>query len=864
MTALTLTATDWLRRNRTAAIAILSWIAFVIVAIAIYKITRDVRYDDVIYALANVPVQNLFYAIGLTAVSFAFLVCYDLNALHNIGRKLPLGPVAVVSLSAYAIGNTAGFGALSGGAIRYRGYGRLGLTGEDCARVIAFVTIAFGLGLTLMTGIALLFLADQVSGITGYPPRTLKRAAIIVLLVVASGLLVMWRSKERLGSIESGGAIFSSLPSLRDLGLQLIVIVGDVTAAGSVLYVLMPSGIQTDWPAFITLYCIAIGLGVLSHVPAGLGIFEGVILTGLGPDAPTEAVLGSLVLYRLVYHILPLFLAVIAMAVTEVLNYRSTMAAIWTAPISSAIVPPLLAMLAVICGVMLVFSAVLPTPQDNLDWLSDLIPIQILEAAHFISSVLGLLLIVVARGLVNRLDGAYWAGIVIAAIAMLFSLPKALALYEAIVLGLLILGLVLNRHVFTRHASIFADPLTPAWIGAIAMIVAAAIAILFFVYRDVDYSRQLWWQFEFSEEAPRGLRAMMGVSIAAVLLALGSLLRPARNRVKTTASPEEIARAVEITRTTHESAGNLVRMADKAVMFSEDGSAFLMYGIQGRSWIGLFGPIGPADAQAELIWRFVEAARSAGKRAVLYQVSPELLPACADAGLRALKLGEMARIDLVTMDLQTSRWGEPRRALNKGLREGMRLEVLEPEQIDDTLLGTLQQISDGWLAKHEAREKGFALGRFERGFVAAQPVAVLRANDRIVAFATLMVTDTKDEATVDLMRFADDAPKGTMDFLFVSLFVAMKERGFRHFNLGMAPLSGFVTHASAPVWNHVGQAIFTHGERFYNFKGLRAFKAKYNPDWEPRYLVVGQMSPVAALLDVTLLIGGGLKGVVGK
>lgn len=146
-----------------------------------------------------------------------------------------------------------------------------------------------------------------------------------------------------------------------------------------------------------------------------------------------------------------------------------------------------------------------------------------------------------------------------------------------------------------------------------------------------------------------------------------------------------------------------------------------------------------------------------------------------------------------------------------------------------------------------------------------QPVAVLRKDGRIVAFATVMVTGTMAEATLDLMRFAEDAPRGAMDFLFANLLVEMKARGYRQFNLGMAPLSGMATHASAPIWNHLGQTVFEHGERFYNFKGLRAFKSKFHPAWEPRYLVVSNaISPMAALLDVTLLIGGGLKGVVGK
>lgn len=859
------TASFWLRRNRNTLLAVLSSLAFVAVAMALTRITRNVRYDDVVAALSATRWPDLLLAIAFTAISFVFLVRYDLNALDHIGHRLPLGPVAAVSFSAYAVGNTAGFGALSGGAIRFRGYGRLGLSGEETAHVVAFITIAFGVGLSALSGISLLFFADQVAGFTGYHAKTLRIGAVAVLLAVLAGVLLAWRTREHLESVEAGGAIAAKLPSLREIAMQFLVTAGDVAAAASVLYVLLPPDIGIGWPAFATLYCIAIGLGVLSHVPAGLGVFEAVILGGLGPTAPTDAVIGSLVLYRLIYHVLPLLLAVLALAATELLEYRDTVAEIWTRPLSAAVIPPLLAMLALLCGVMLVFSSVLPTPQSNLDWLAanTFVPIQLLEAAHFLSSILGLLLIVVARGLVNRLDGAFWAGLIIAALAMVLAIPKAFAAWEAAVLGVLILGLVLNRRSFSRPASLLAEPLTTVWIGAIAVILIAAVTILLFVYRDVDYSRALWWQFEFSDEAPRGLRAMLGVTLVAALIAFASLLRPARARPET-ATAEEIARAIEIARTQDDSAANLVRMGDKSILFSEDGRAFLMYGVQGRSWISLFGPIGAPDAKPELIWRFVEAARAAGGRAAFYQVTPDLLPAFADVGLRALKLGEMARIDLSAMDLQTSRWGEPRRALNKGLREGMRLEVLDPEAVP-AVLDALQAISDTWLARHEVREKGFALGRFERDFVASQPVAVLRANERIVAFATLMVTDTREEATVDLMRFADDAPKGAMDFLFVSLFVAMKEAGYRHFNLGMAPLSGFATHASAPVWNHVGQAIFTHGERFYNFKGLRAFKAKYNPDWEPRYLVVGgQMSPVSALVDVTLLIGGGLKGVVGK
>ncbi|MGO7425933.1 phosphatidylglycerol lysyltransferase domain-containing protein, partial [Rhizobium ruizarguesonis] len=136
---------------------------------------------------------------------------------------------------------------------------------------------------------------------------------------------------------------------------------------------------------------------------------------------------------------------------------------------------------------------------------------------------------------------------------------------------------------------------------------------------------------------------------------------------------------------------------------------------------------------------------------------------------------------------------------------------------------------------------------------------------RIVAFANILVTESRQEGTIDLIRFSPDAPKGSMDFLFVQIMEYLREQGFTHFNLGMAPLSGMSKRESAPVWDRIGSTVFEHGERFYNFKGLRAFKSKFHPHWQPRYLAVsGGGNPMIALMDATFLIGGGLKGVVRK
>ena len=177
----------------------------------------------------------------------------------------------------------------------------------------------------------------------------------------------------------------------------------------------------------------------------------------------------------------------------------------------------------------------------------------------------------------------------------------------------------------------------------------------------------------------------------------------------------------------------------------------------------------------------------------------------------------------------------------------------------------LQAISDAWLNDHNTAEKAFSLGAFQRDYVLGQPVALVRQAGRAVAFATLMCTDQKIEASVDLMRQLPDAPRSSMDFLFAQVILHFQALGFQRFNLGMVPLAGMAQHPLAPNWQRLARLLFNHGENFYNFQGLRAFKAKFDPVWEPRYLTApGGLAPFIILTDIAALIAGGFRRVMSK
>jgi phosphatidylglycerol lysyltransferase len=357
----------------------------------------------------------------------------------------------------------------------------------------------------------------------------------------------------------------------------------------------------------------------------------------------------------------------------------------------------------------------------------------------------------------------------------------------------------------------------------------------------------------------------LGLSMVLGVIASRGLVRsPRRKREEEDDAADDLARATALLPQQENASAGLVRLGDKRILFSDCGQGFIMYARQGRSLVALFDPVGPKHLWAPLVEKFIAEARRTRSRPVFYQVSADFLPVAVDMRLQALKLGEQAVVDLTTFTLAGGDWLKLRRSINRAERDGLAFELLAQEAVP-SVLDALETVSDTWLSAHKAGEKGFSLGTFDRAYVAAGSVAIIRLDGQIVAFASLMTASSDGDAFIDLMRHVPGVHRGMMDLLFVKIMEALKGQGFRTLNLGMAPLAGLSSHRRAPAWNHVARQVFEHGERFYNFRGVRAFKEKFDPDWQPRYLAVaGQGLPILSLIDVTLLIGGGLKSLLRK
>ena len=199
--------------------------------------------------------------------------------------------------------------------------------------------------------------------------------------------------------------------------------------------------------------------------------------------------------------------------------------------------------------------------------------------------------------------------------------------------------------------------------------------------------------------------------------------------------------------------------------------------------------------------------------------------------------------------------------MNRFARSGMSFRVVPVEEVP-LILPQLRETSEAWLGEKRMAEKGFSLGFFSPEYVLRFPAAVVEAEGRIVAFATVWPGAEGSELSVDLMRYRADAPRNVMEALILHLILWGRAEGYGRFNLGMAPLSGLEVSAVAPVWTRIGNWLFQRGEVLYNFQGLRTYKEKFHPRWEPRYLAYpGGLNLPRITADVSALIARGYRGI---
>lgn len=818
---------------------------------ALYHLLHGIALDEVHQQVRRVSASHLGAALVATMIGYGAMACYDWTALRYIGRYLPARIVALGGFLAYSIGNTVGISPLSGGAVRYRVYAVLGLGLGDIARISGFVALAYGVGATLIGLGALVIWPDSLGGLLPLPPALVRALAIIGFVL---GNLLIWGAGFRGGRLRLGRwSIDAPAPGLMatQLGITLI----EMLMGALVLHLLL---IDADLPfmPFLALYLAATLAGILSHVPGGVGVFETVILAVLSTSVPKVEVAAALLLYRLIYYILPFALALALMAVLEARNWLTGRVTAWVRALTMGLVPVAMGVMVMASGAVMILAPIVPPTWNLADDAQTALPLPFATTGALLSTILGVVLILIAQGLLRRLSGAWWltmAALVAGTVATLFD---GFDTRRAMLLAVAALLLLPCRGAFYRATRLTKGALSPGWLVLVGAMLASVLLLWFLAPLVAPYQHEPPWRFADNPLVPPMLRLALIGGVALTLVSVWHALRRVPRMTGRQGRPDR-DRLAAISARWGRAEDALAPIAGAEFMMAESGDAFIAYLVQGRSWVALGDPIGDPARIPGLIWAFRDAARRARRVPVFYQLTRRWLPQWIETGMTLYRIGEEAVIDLARLPAD---WpardasGADQRADQDAGSGRLSFQLLPADQAGE-LLPDCQRQMGLWSGAGWARRGGVAAGWPDGGWPGGTMLAIARDGGRVVAFAVVLVDGARRQAVIGLFRQVPGASSRVQEFLFAELASGLAAKGFIGLGLGIAPLAGF---RSAPgLAGRIGRLVHRLEGQDEGVATVRAAIDALAPQWEMRYLALPRLANAAGVMaDLARLLSG--------
>jgi len=510
----------------------------------------------------------------------------------------------------------------------------------------------------------------------------------------------------------------------------------------------------------------------------------------------------------------------------------------------------LVGLLTAAMGLLNIALAVLPSPAAGFE---DIVPTVARQGSRFVLLLLGITLIVTARSLIRGKRLGWLVAVAAVGLSAAAHSVKDVDLLGAAASGALLATLLLTQPMFRARS----DPPTAAR-GLVVFLLGLGAAVLYgtlgLYFLDQEFRQPIPLATAFKDSlrlvfilpsasvqpiTSHGSWLIDSVRVfflAVLLFSLSRLLNPVIHRVTVGRTEHERVRHI-LEKYGRSSISFFALLPDKSYYFSASGDAVLAYKVMGSTAVVMGDPIGDPAEFPEMIGAFLEQCDLDDWAPCFHQATPDYLEMYRSLGLKALKIGEEAVIDLEHFDLEGKDAKHLRNVLNRFTKEGFQARLLQPP-FSDAVLRELREVSDEWLAQPGRRERTFTVGRFEDSYVRHSPVmAVYDPTGSVVGFANIIPSYRLPEGNFDLMRYRRDAPRNTVDFLFLSLASHFKEAGHSGMNLGLAPFSGLGGDGAMPVVQQAMKLLYEYGSYLFRYRGLREFKAKFHPRWEPRYLI---------------------------
>lgn len=419
------------------------------------------RFDihQVINTAKSYPAGTLVAALLLALASYLALSGFDWLGLRHVGRPVPFGWTMLISFVSHAVSHNAGFAVLTGGSVRLRMYSAFGLGMAEVGGVMAFAGLTFALGVAALASAAFITEGALVAPLLRLPVGLITGLGIVLASIL--GLYFSWTALAK-RSVAVGMWRLAT-PSVSLAIGQILVAAADLALVAGSLYLLLPlSGTGLSYPAFVGLYVVATIAGTISHVPGGLGVFEGALVLLL-PGISAEAILAALLVFRVFYNLLPLVLAALVLAVFELVQRRRhAPEPEWAANLG----PALAALLVFGCGaVLLVTGAVSPTVGLP-NWMA--------EPAHLLSGAVAAILLMLSWGLVRQADWSHKLAMAALALGAVLALMRGPDWLTAAMLAGSAAILAAAGPLFRRTGENW-DSLPLGWVGAAGAVVAGAV-----------------------------------------------------------------------------------------------------------------------------------------------------------------------------------------------------------------------------------------------------------------------------------------------------------------------------------------------------------------------------------------------------
>ncbi|SNB61356.1 hypothetical protein/phosphatidylglycerol lysyltransferase [Arboricoccus pini] len=287
---------------------------FLISLWVLHRWASNVSLDQLGTELVRISLMQFVLALFFTALSFVALVGYEYYAVRYVHRKLPLKQIAIYSFVTQAVAHAVGFAIFVGATIRYKLYSLHGFNIIDVAKIQVFFTTTFGLGATTLIGIAFVIEPAPLALATTIEVPVWRAIGVVLLAIVLGFILFeFWFDRP----VKIMGQVLA-LPGPKITLLQIFLGIADLASVAAALYVLMPAGFNIDYFELLGIFAAALTVGLISHVPGSLGVFESAVILMIQPSPElTAPLIGALIAFRAIYYMLPLVVGSLTLGVIE-------------------------------------------------------------------------------------------------------------------------------------------------------------------------------------------------------------------------------------------------------------------------------------------------------------------------------------------------------------------------------------------------------------------------------------------------------------------------------------------------------------------------------------------------------------------